>query len=166
MHKSVPTKLEAHDCPRCLGMLKLKNVLSLKVRGLTQPIPLSIFRAHTMQSGNIFWHPPKANSPIRLPNSLHRTGFHCSRVQSFWHLVLYLIMQCLHAAARPWKLISWSSHRKVFLLILRPVEVWNYSAMKSAMLVSFTHHATQHSVTPLCDFTTWSSASCLSCYCS
>ncbi len=64
----VPTKLEAHDCPRCLGMLKLKNVLSLKVRGLTQPIPLSIFRAHTMQSGNIFWHPPNANSPIRLPN--------------------------------------------------------------------------------------------------
>ncbi len=61
MHKSVPTKLEAHDCPRCLGMLKLKNVLSLKVRGLTQPIPLSIFRAHTMQSGNIFWHPPNAN---------------------------------------------------------------------------------------------------------
>jgi len=65
-------------------------------------------------------------------SSLHRTtsNLHCSRVQ--WRRALHqcmqrfashLVMQGLHAAARPWKPIPWNSLRTVLELIWRPHEV-------------------------------------------
>ncbi len=49
-----------------------------------------------------------------------------------WCLALYLVMWGLHAAARPWKPISWRSHCTVIELISMPVKVWNSSAIESA----------------------------------
>ena len=69
---------------------------------------------------------------VKHDSSLQRTCFHCSRVQwwwalhhSSWHLALLMVILGLCALARPWKPISWSSRRTVFVQTLLTESVWN-----------------------------------------
>ena len=64
-------------------------------------------------------------------SSLQRTHLHCSRVQwqcALHHCIqrfaLYLLMYCLDADARPWKLIPWSSLRTILELVIDSAESW------------------------------------------
>ncbi len=84
---------------------------------------------------SFYWHPPN-------PVSLHRTGFHCSRVQLCFiplHLMLDVVLNDVRLAfAWQWKPIPWSSHKTVFMLILIPsLEVWNSSAMNQQSIGNF-----------------------------
>ncbi len=82
------------------------------------------------QAGNILLASAKCRLAYRKhDSSLHRTCFHCSRVQwpcalhhSIRRLALYLVIWSLRVAAWPWKSIS----RRYFM----PVDVWNSSAME------------------------------------
>ena len=70
---------------------------------------------------------PSDRQMEKSDSSLQITRLHCSRVQ--WRRALHncirrLLMYDLAAAARPWKLIPWSSLRTAPELIWRPHEVW------------------------------------------
>ena len=69
---------------------------------------------------------------VKRDSSLQRTHFHCFRVQwrrALHHsgrcLALHVVILGLCAAARPWKLISWSSWRTALVLMLLPEAVRN-----------------------------------------
>ncbi len=98
-------KVRSMQCPKCLGMAG------------------NVFLASAKLSPS-----PSDYQTDKLDLSLHRINFHCSGVQwwcifdhSIWCRPLYCVMWGLHAAARPWKAIPWSSCCTVFELTLIPV---------------------------------------------
>ncbi len=69
-----------------------------------------------------------------IEKGLHRTGFHCSRVQ-------YLLMWGLHAAARPWKPTLWSSCCTV---IQSQYHTWIYWAPQNNLFLTNVCNCTLH----------------------
>ncbi len=82
--------------------------------------------------------------------SLHRNCFYCSRLQ--WrHALHHFTSMTLGIALGDVKLTSSCFHElqpHSFVLILMAVEGWSYGISKA--LVSFMHHAPQHSVMVSC----------------
>lgn len=84
-------------------------------------------------------------------SSLHRTDFHCSRLQcqhalrhSIWRLALYRVMWGFHVAAQPCKLFQLISCCTVFVQILTSgsLEIFSYEINSTS--VTSMHHAPQH----------------------
>ncbi len=156
----VPAKLEALSEMSCYADALRFLFTGIKGTSLTLEKQPPYHYPHLHQTWKFSWHPPNPECPSdrqteKRASSLHRTGFHCSRVQwwcalhtPFRQFVLYLVVwlgacSCLATENHSLKLLPCSFCADINAS--RSLELFSHEINRA--LVTFAHHVSQHSMT-------------------